>query len=720
MAAHRYWRLTGFCVNGTGALELSEVRLYAGGVPADTTATLTCPLAPVTGALADLKNGLATGVVSWPFSVHSSPGFSLNWDFGVSGADVDALRLGSGNSKDTYPVDVTAQWSDDSLQWTTHVSVVSVKYPGALTLTTEPIAAADPNYGSVSLLLHCDGANGSTTFTDNSSSPRSVTAAGDAKISTAQSKFGGASLLLNGTTGYVSTPDSTDFSFGAGDYTVEAWIRTAASVTSTQLICGQWGSSALSWNLGVGNGNTLLLESSTDGTYQSARDLVSAASIVPIATWVHVAMTRSGDVYTLWRDGSSVGTLTIAGTLFDSSNQVTVGAGTGTQQYFNGNIDDLRITKGIARYTATFTPPAELPNSSGGDTNFDKVSLLLHGDGANGSTAVTDSSPQPNTVTANGAAQIRTAQSKFGGSSLFLGATNASYASIQNAAAFDLASQDFTIEGWLYLVATGTAGGSLIGRWGVGPSTNTDFILALVGGKLIFNVGLGGVALNDPASFPTNAWTHVAATRNGNVWTMWKGGVSVASQTLALAVPYSAAQAIRLGVWDDPNSSIDGYMDDVRVTKGLARYTAAFTPPTSPFGGAPYSFLPVDSPAPKRWRAPAAQPVVFKGSALPDVGYVSGPPRVVSFSDVYHGGWGIVYGTVKEKNAPANTPWRRRVLLIDEASRMTIRETWSDAVTGNYEFRGVKEGVKYTVLSYDHTGTYRAVVADAQVPELMA
>ena len=86
--------------------------------------------------------------------------------------------------------------------------------------------------------------------------------------------------------------------------------------------------------------------------------------------------------------------------------------------------------------------------------------------------------------------------------------------------------------------------------------------------------------------------------------------------------------------------------------------------------------------------------------------------REHTFFDVYNGGVGIIVGTVKEKNTPANTPLRRRVLLIDEASRMTIRETWSDPVTGVFEFRGIKQGVKYSTISYDHLHDYRAVAAD--------
>lgn len=94
------------------------------------------------------------------------------------------------------------------------------------------------------------------------------------------------------------------------------------------------------------------------------------------------------------------------------------------------------------------------------------------------------------------------------------------------------------------------------------------------------------------------------------------------------------------------------------------------------------------------------------------------PPMLLR--DTYYGGQGLITGTVKEKGTPTNTPLHRRVVLIDERSRLPIRETWSDAATGNYEFRGVKEGVKYTVLSYDHTGAYRATVADAQIPELVS
>lgn len=89
---------------------------------------------------------------------------------------------------------------------------------------------------------------------------------------------------------------------------------------------------------------------------------------------------------------------------------------------------------------------------------------------------------------------------------------------------------------------------------------------------------------------------------------------------------------------------------------------------------------------------------------------------IVGKRDIYFGGRGRVAGTVKVTPA---TPVSRRVVLIDEASRLIIRETWSDAVSGAYSFDGVDTSREYTVLSYDHTGAYRAVVADGQIPELI-
>lgn len=93
-------------------------------------------------------------------------------------------------------------------------------------------------------------------------------------------------------------------------------------------------------------------------------------------------------------------------------------------------------------------------------------------------------------------------------------------------------------------------------------------------------------------------------------------------------------------------------------------------------------------------------------------------PRLSSI-DRQDGGRGRIVGTVKEKGTPANIPLRRRVVLLSMPGSRAIRETWSDPVSGVYEFNEIDMNRRYTVVSYDHTSVYRAVAADNLSPELM-
>ena len=234
--------------------------------------------------------------------------------------------------------------------------------------------AGDALYNNVSLLLHCDGSNGSTTFTDNSPTPKTVTANGGAQISTAQSKFGGSSMYLTGAGSYLSTPSVPDLLFGSGDFTAEAWVRPSA-ISSSQKIVGVWSDTTgtgFSWKLGIlGTGYLYFSYSTTGGNGFS----VSATSQqISANAWSHVAAVRSGTTIYLFVDGVLAGSATgVSATFFgtSASKLLEIGRdGAGTTEYFNGYIDDLRITKSVARYTGNFTPPAaafgdRLPQVSG-------------------------------------------------------------------------------------------------------------------------------------------------------------------------------------------------------------------------------------------------------------------------------------------------------------------------------------------------------------------
>ena len=222
--------------------------------------------------------------------------------------------------------------------------------------------ATDPNFADVSLLLHGNGTNGSTTITDNSPSPKTVTAVGNAQISTAQSKFGGASMLFDGTGDFLRLPlNNSDFYFGSGNFTVEGWVYLNSTAGSQVFAHGQsdYANAAnASWSFYVtGAGASALFYGASFVTFNPPG--------VSANTWTHVAWVRDGSTVTVYRDGQSQETVNLGTATINNgtTNNTCIGATNTGLNAINGYIDDLRITKGVARYTANFTPPtAPFPN----------------------------------------------------------------------------------------------------------------------------------------------------------------------------------------------------------------------------------------------------------------------------------------------------------------------------------------------------------------------
>jgi hypothetical protein len=217
---------------------------------------------------------------------------------------------------------------------------------------------------NVSLLLHGDGTTGSTTIVDSSPSPKTVTAFGDAQISTAQSKFGGASIAFDGTGDYLTIPPSAEFEFGTDPFTVEFWIYPTTSTTNRAVL-----STADNGNFTTGGIDILGVSSNFyfyfTGAGGGVRNIV--VSLPTLNTWNHYAFVGVSPTDTrVYKNGTLEGTSGLSRNItFTGQNELVVGArhgggGTGVgpiQNFFDGYIDDLRITKGIARYTANFTPP---------------------------------------------------------------------------------------------------------------------------------------------------------------------------------------------------------------------------------------------------------------------------------------------------------------------------------------------------------------------------
>jgi len=451
--------------------------------------------------------------------------------------------------------------------------------PGKVTLKKESVAA-DPYYNNVSLLLHGDGANGSTTIVDSSPSPKTVTAVGNAQISTAQSKFGGSSLVFDGAGDYLEAPHSNDYNFGPGDFTIECWLwtgQTSAGTVAAHRTSG--GAANTNWLLQtIANKISLFL---SDGTTYQVNGLASTSSINN-SQWRHIAASRSGSTIRLFIDGVVENTATWAGSISSTSRVLQIG-NDNVGSFLNGYIDDLRITKGVARYTSNFTPPTQPFIGKpivGNDLYYYATSLLLKGDGTNGSTNIVDSSFDPKTITANGDAQISTAQSKFGGSSIaFDGAGD--YISTPNNAAFDYGTSNFTIEFWYKFAATPSADQYIYSQRL--DSNNFVYIYATGSSFVLYKFdGFGSLTLTGSTTHNTTTWSHLAAVRNGTTFTLYKDGTALNSITNNATFASLGVQ-LDIGIWSGPSPSLafNGYIDDLRITKGIARYTSNFTPPGS-------------------------------------------------------------------------------------------------------------------------------------------
>ena len=298
-------------------------------------------LASIAGGVADSGDILLPGA-SW-IAAASITGGTAIYDGLASGAAWSAAAtiaggVGSGDNADVPG----ASWS-----------AAAVMAGGAASDGTP-----DPYFSSVSLLLHMD-----TAFTDSSSAARTVTVVGNAQISTAQSKYGGGSGLFDGSGDYLTIGDAAAMEPGSSDLTWEMWVKTTASNSYATL----YSRTPSTFSSGM---FTLMINQSspTSGNvalyvadYSGGAPLLATTGVsVRDDSWHHIAVVRNGSSWAIYVDGTSRATATWSGTIADISAGVYIGR---DQNYFfegrdfPGYIDELRITKGVARYTTNFTPP---------------------------------------------------------------------------------------------------------------------------------------------------------------------------------------------------------------------------------------------------------------------------------------------------------------------------------------------------------------------------
>jgi hypothetical protein len=218
-------------------------------------------------------------------------------------------------------------------------------------------AAMDFTIPYTKSLLHFNGTEGGTTFTDEVG--RIWTRGGNAVTKTDWKKFGTASGYFSGGNDRIYTPDHADFAFGTGNFTIDLWIKTTQS--AQEFIVYQGDDNGMAWSVAfwirMYGGKVDFVPDYRNYSYHH---VIQSLANVNDGNPHHIAAVRNGNTFTLYVDGVSQNSVTLAGfNMTDSSNNLSVGKMGGAGGGYIGYVDELRISKGIARWTSNFTPPTD-------------------------------------------------------------------------------------------------------------------------------------------------------------------------------------------------------------------------------------------------------------------------------------------------------------------------------------------------------------------------
>lgn len=442
----------------------------------------------------------------------------------------------------------------------------------------------DPSYNSTKLLLSSTKqANASNTFIDWSSASKNVTRLGNVVTSTAQSVSGSTSIYFPGSTSDgLNIANSDDWNFYAGDFTVECWIRPA-NVSGTKVLIdrGQY-SNYTPWGLVMSNDQASFQGTSTGSSHLWA--LSSSAGSISVNQWTHIAGVRYGSNVYLYVNGTQVASANIGtASLQVVTNQVTIGRTNNSFYAFNGYMDDIRITKGVARYTSNFIPATELPLQLQATTGVDEfatnISLLVNADQVNGSTTFIDSSINSLAITANGAVTYSNAQQLFGSNTIYFDGNSS--LTVANNSLFDLTG-DYTVECMYYPVGNNDGGLVFKGKYYSNGIWDQGYgIRRFNSTQLRYYVNTRSTNASeefiDITVTESGGWNHAAMVIKGTTAYAYFNGILMGTmQNVSSRIFSNSVVTIGKFPYDSANLSFNGYISEVRITKGVARYYDRF------------------------------------------------------------------------------------------------------------------------------------------------
>ena len=456
-------------------------------------------------------------------------------------------------------------------------------YTSAFTPSTVPLGATsggtNPPQGTETSLLTCQsnrfvdngGLTTKNTITRNGDvrvtpfSPFAPTAAYDASVN------GGSGYFVSAIGNYLSAGTSTTLALGAGNFCIECWIYLLAYNSNTSIIFDYRTAGG-----SVSNIPALALQTNGQPSFyfQVASPVINGSKVVPLNTWTHLAIVRNGSSTnncTMYMNGESIGTATNTSNLGIQTLAIN-NPQSGTNFNTNAWFADFRIVTGSPVYTGAFTPPtAPL-------TAITNTKLLLNFTNA----GIIDNTGK-NVLETVGNAQIDTTTKKYGTGSLEFDGTG-DYLQLNSSTndLFNFGTGDFTIECWFY---RGSLSGrqDLLGRyvstpagWGLGTSVTNN-------GDVVFYYGNTVIASTAGSIWSINTWSHVAVVRSATSLVIYVNGTSRATATDSTNM--SAGNPLQIGASGSTSVLVNGYIDDLRITKDVARY------PTEPFPTAPFPDL---------------------------------------------------------------------------------------------------------------------------------
>ena len=410
---------------------------------------------------------------------------------------------------------------------------------------------------------------------DGSSSPHSLSITGNTKLQ----RFGpydyevyeasshGAGVRFDGSGDQLLIADDASTEFGSGDFTLELWYK--GSDTDQYATLTAKGSGSFS----SGNWSLMMNHTATGDVAFYAHEYSSSAPMLRSAdvgisdnNWNHIAVVRYGNEWDLYINGVSKVSTTSSITINDNTSGVSIGKDQYYGRDLSGFISDYRIVKGTAVYTSNFTPPSEPLTAISG------TSYLT----CNSQPNIYDAAEARSTLLV-GDAKSSTAQTKNASSSVALDGTGDYVYTGRTAGHFY--TNDFTVEGWWYFNTVSAGYQPLISLgqaadqqgWILAIETNNTLAWYMSNGSgWAYNVGSSTVP-------NLNAWNHVAAVRNGGRIELYLNGTSLGGNTSIGTNSTHTTTSGSLYIGHYPffpggARSFNGYIEDVRITKGLARY----------------------------------------------------------------------------------------------------------------------------------------------------